>query len=147
MPPNASVAPEAMAPPASAAVSPTPPPPLDPFPAGWREPHDAELNGPHAAHRGDSPSAYLAAEGDFNGDGARDRALLLVSDARDQYGVFVFDGRPDAYPVLVGGPAAMVEQLAVSSAPEGRIAFFVFGSSRFEIAWDGAAYAVSTIAD
>jgi hypothetical protein len=120
---------------------------LPAWPEGWRAPTDDELNGPNTVRRGDSPSAYLAAEGDFNGDGRRDRAQLLVSETRDQYGVFVFDGRDSPYPVLVGGPAIAVEQLGLAPGQAGRIAFFVFGSSAFEIMWDGSVYAVAVSAD
>jgi hypothetical protein len=134
---------EATAPPAVA-------PPISLLPAwpeGWRAPSDEELNGPHAIRRGDSPSAYLSAEGDFNADGRGDRAVLLVSDARDQYGVFIFDGTANAYPVLVGGPAAAVEALGLSPNADAGLTFFLFGSSRFAIAWDGTAYAVAALAE
>ncbi len=94
------------------------------------------------AHRGDSPTAYLSADGDFNVDGQTDRAVLLVNDARDSYGVFVFDGRNGAYPVLVGAPMAAVESMGLSAAGGQGLRFFLFGSSRFAIRWDGTAYAV-----
>ena len=138
--------------PAPATVEPeaAPPPQVSSSPAlllsvpeGWRPPNDAELDGPLVVSRGDSPSLYLAATGDFNGDGRADRAVLLVSTTADQYGVFIEDGRGQAAPLLVGSPGVAVKELGLESFAGGALRFFRFGGSRFLITWDGAAYAVT----
>lgn len=136
--------------PAPATVEPNaaPPPPAAPaalfaLPEGWRAPNDAELEGPLLIRRGDSPSLYLSAMGDFNGDGRLDRAVLLVSDAQNQYGVFIDDGRSAATPLLVGAPGAAVAGLGLETTALGALRFFQFGASRFAIRWDGAAYTVA----
>jgi hypothetical protein len=48
------------------------------FPVGWRAPSDAELD--DDVERNDSPTKYVVATGDFNGDGKIDTAYILMSD-------------------------------------------------------------------
>lgn len=57
------------------------------LPNGWRAPDEVELSD---AWRGDSPERHASVAGDFNGDGQGDRAMLLVSDARHSFALFVY---------------------------------------------------------
>jgi hypothetical protein len=131
----------------NAAPAPGGPAALFSLPDGWRVPNDAELEGPLLIRRGDSPSLYLAATGDFNSDGRPDRALLLVSDAQNQFGVFIDDGRSATTPLLVGTPGAAVVGLGLETTSAGALRFFQFGAAQYAIGWDGATYAVTPEGD
>jgi len=60
------------------------------LPSGWRMPHSSELNDDW---RRKDPDKYSIIRADFNGDGLKDRAMLLVSIRRNEIGLFVFLSR------------------------------------------------------
>jgi len=49
----------------------------DPLPDGWRRPVAGEMDAPW---RADDPQRYLRAAADFNGDGERDEAVVLIAE-------------------------------------------------------------------
>lgn len=59
-------------------------------PSGWGLPPKADIDTEPFRH--ESPSGFVRAYGDFDGDEAEDTALLLVPDNGQGYGVFVFRG-------------------------------------------------------
>jgi len=54
----------------------------------WRAPTGADIIGDD--WRNEHPRKYLAADGDFNGDGINDAARLLISNERSEIGLFAF---------------------------------------------------------
>ncbi len=62
-------------------------------PPDWRAPTGADISGDD--WRNAHPQKYLAADGDFNGDGINDAARLLISDGRAEIGMFAFVSRQD----------------------------------------------------
>jgi hypothetical protein len=71
-----------------------------PIPAGWRLPTAVDL-GTGRPTRPSFPSGIVVS-GDFNGDGRKDEAALLVTTDGSRYGLFVF---------LAEGPGFRVERL------------------------------------
>lgn len=57
------------------------------LPEGWRYPTTEEVSG--ELERGDSPTKYIKAVADFNGDGINDEAYLLKSTKYSGEGLFV----------------------------------------------------------
>ena len=71
--------------------------PSSELPRNWRLPTDAELSG---KWRHDTPSRAARADGDFDGDGTSDTALLAVDDSAGQVGLLAHlsnHGRPRWY--------------------------------------------------
>jgi len=69
--------------------------------SGWRKPTKTELAG-HIDWRKESKTLYLTAEADFDGDGKKDTASLLVNDKKNKMGLFVILGRSKtASPLLL----------------------------------------------
>ncbi|MEQ1810908.1 MAG: hypothetical protein ABL889_13330 [Terricaulis sp.] len=62
--------------------------------SGWRDASVADVErGEDMRFRLDSPSLYLSAVGDFDGDGVQDIARLQVNDARRVHALLITDGR------------------------------------------------------
>jgi hypothetical protein len=60
------------------------------LPNGWRKPTNDEITDDMFKARSKDPNRHLAAKADFNGDGIIDTAIMLVNDAEDKMGLFVF---------------------------------------------------------
>ena len=62
--------------------------------SGWRDATIADVErGEDMRFRRESPTLYLSAVGDFDGDGREDVARLQVNDARRVYALLITDGR------------------------------------------------------
>ena len=57
------------------------------IPKGWRPPNEAELSD---SWRSNAPDKYSIAVGDFDGDGQPDWAMLLISDRRHSFALFIY---------------------------------------------------------
>jgi hypothetical protein len=63
------------------------PAPAQTFPKGWRAPTQAELGA--ETLRKNSPTKYVEAKADFDGDGSEDHAALFMADDGRNEGLFV----------------------------------------------------------
>lgn len=144
-------------------------------PEGWEMPSKSKLQ--MEPMREKSPTGYIRAYGDFDGDGAEDTALLLVPESGAGYGIFVFrgDGHGNFGPGLpaIREQAGSVEYLGIERVPPGKyrtacgkgywdcgpdepeeldlrtdaISVFTFESASAILYWDGERKAFRLVAD
>jgi hypothetical protein len=98
---------------AAAQASPT-------LPEGWERPTTADLAGPNLEFRKGKPGRYLVAEGDFDGDGVRDRAEILVNRISRTYAVYAFASKSPEPIELLDGRIKDVQGVGISTAKPGR---------------------------
>ena len=66
------------------------------IPRGWRIPTSAEMQAEYDQWRNRDKNRFLLVEGDFNGDGVRDEARLLISKKNPpRLGLFAFVSQKD----------------------------------------------------
>lgn len=111
-------------------------------PEGWRPARpDDFLDTPHAARRAALPGHGLSASGDFDGNGRRDAARLMVDAARGEYVVAV-DLRARTGEVRVKLASAPLHQLgaaglAVERGRPDRLVVFTFDGARQRVWFEG----------
>src|SRR5208283_460278 len=77
------------------------------LPTGWRKPTLSEAKG---GWRSRSATRFLIARGDFDGDGQRDLAELLVSDSGKEFGLWVqLSSQGGDWQMIHSGPAPLGE--------------------------------------
>lgn len=105
------------------------------LPPGWKVPDD--LLGSND-WRKDNKDRYLATEGDFNGDGKTDRALLLAPISGVGFGVFVYLSQGN-------GTLRLIELAKIDGGPiSGQFGISTVGPGKYKTAcgkgyWDCAA--------
>ena len=93
--------------------------PMSWLPDGWREPTEAESD---QEFRGEDSDRYLRAAEDFDGDGRRDQALLLIRKADRAMGLVVFltrVGDSEAHQLYVFERPGLIEAMGVRVAQPG----------------------------
>lgn len=92
-----------------------------PLPRGWRMPTSSELGDDW---RNVDPEKYSAIRGDFNGDGATDQAMLLMSLRGRGLGLFVFLSRKDrtlkVYTLDIIKDAALLRAMGIARVLPGQ---------------------------
>lgn len=86
----------------------------------WTHPSPADLEGPDAARRQSSPTAYLSSSADFDGDNREDVAKILVNRSSGKYGVFIYSGGTGTPAQVYEGSLADVNRVGVSAVPPGQ---------------------------
>jgi hypothetical protein len=117
----------------------------------WRQARaDDFKHTPHAAERGTLPGSALSATGDFDGNGLRDAARLMVSPKAGVFAVVLNLRTPggDARMLLVAAPLAQLGPVGLSKARrdgrdelviftfDGAKAFVRLERGRIEVRWD-----------
>lgn len=96
----------------------------------WRQARSGDfMDTPHAAERAAMPGSALSATGDFDGDGTRDAARLMVSPKEGVYAVVLNLRTPggDARMLLVAAPLAQLGPVGLSKTRrEGRDELVIF---------------------
>ncbi len=89
------------------------------MPAGWRLPTAVETE---AAWRNKDPDRYLLVRADLDDDGKRDEAQLLVDEAHDLLGLFVFmSGSESPKGLLLDkAPKKMLAVFGIKAVPPGK---------------------------
>ena len=91
------------------------------LPHGWRAPTVAELGD---AWREKDAEKFALVEGDFNGDGVADKAMLLVSKENRSVGLFVFmsqaKGKFKTYQLSIVKDASSLQANGISKALPGK---------------------------
>jgi hypothetical protein len=91
------------------------------LPSGWRAPIASELN---EEWRSKDPNKYALVQGDFNGDGVEDQAMLLVSKQRHALGLFVFLSQKNQtfkkFLVDLIKDATQLQAMGIARVPPGR---------------------------
>jgi hypothetical protein len=149
----------------------------DSLPPGWERPTETDLAGPDLIFRKERPDRYLRAEGDFDfdGDGSKDRAELLINRANRVFALFVFT-RASKDPIrLAEAKLSEFEPIGISVSPPGRmktacgkgyfggeycrkhpsyidpqfdsISYFMFESASTQFYWDGRTFQEEAISD
>jgi len=88
-------------------------------PSGWRKIDMNDLGNAKAREfRSASPVAFLSTVADFDGDGTRDIAVLLIGD--EKVGVFVLASQPDVPPRLIATrPKQDLQNLGLTNVKPG----------------------------
>lgn len=91
-------------------------------PPGWRFPTEADYKDGWTEYRDRFPVPFHVT-GDFDGDGLRDHAWILIGEENDGFGLFVFLGRRNARPQIVkvfSANGCCAQAYALALVPPGR---------------------------